>query len=189
MEYLSQISDFVFAVVAVFSSLVAYRGLGDWYRQLETQKKFEVAVNLLEVTNLLVSRIDAARNRYVEDIEISSTQKEYESYVNEFNNRYAPIWKALASFEYNMIKAEILLGSSFKNNKEEVMECIHTLRQNVRSYLKDMEPEQEHKNTKKGLEEPRRIVFNFGEDDSFGDELNKPSSSIKEDLKKIIKYK
>ena len=71
----------------------------------------------MEVTNLLVSRIDAARNRYVEDIEISTAQKEYESYVNEFNHRYAPIWEAQASFERNMIKAEILLGSSFKNNR------------------------------------------------------------------------
>lgn len=42
MEYLIQISDFVIAVVAVFSSLVAYRGLGDWYRQLETQKNLKL---------------------------------------------------------------------------------------------------------------------------------------------------
>lgn len=66
------------------------------------------------------------------------------------------------------------------------MKCIHTLRQNVRSYLRDEEPKQEHKNSKEGLEKTRRIVFNSREDDSFRDELIKPISSIKEDLKKII---
>jgi hypothetical protein len=132
---LAAVKDFLVAIAAIVTAVVAIVGLTKWREELRGKADFEVARALIRATYKMRDYIGSARAHLTSSAEFpagydSSTAnatKRAEAWQHFFWNRWKHVAEALREVEAEALEAEALWGPEIREPILRVRRCAHTL--------------------------------------------------------------
>jgi hypothetical protein len=136
--------DTILAGVAVFTSVVAWRGLSKWQDEQRGKADFEVARSILKATFQVREALRFARRPYVMAAEFPAsyagrTQRgsaeEVAAWEHVFNSRWSEVRTAAIELQTCSVEAEVLWGASVQTLTRKLLQCVQEFQTALSAHL------------------------------------------------------
>lgn len=137
LESATLFKDMTLASAAIFTCIVATRGLGTWQRELRGKANFDAAKGLAKATYGLRDQIQQCRSAMVLAQEFPESYRNFpdkktstekaEAWAHVFKNRWEPVWIAIQEFDVQVLEAEALWGLKIRQKTDVLHKAVRKL--------------------------------------------------------------
>jgi len=193
--------DVVLSGTAIFASVVGYRGLNNWQRQLSGNAEYQLAKTLLTNVYELRDSLARARSRISYDSTepnlpeeklkvLTTDQKRWHALAQSYDKRWEPIPAITAKLDVSLWEAEAVWGPAIVSTVRKLSEKVGTLRWAMEEEIELQDPaarkEVEAEGSDQDYRERRRILFARSKNDDFATKINEVISAVEVELRPHI---
>jgi hypothetical protein len=192
----SLIKDLIIIFATLSGLFIGYKGLLTWWDQLQGKTEYELSIKLLQTLYKLEHSIIVLRSP-LKTIDVRNVDKnlakEKQFYI-QYNNTREQEWSLVFNY-YTELKAEflnaqVLWGKDFGKLITPILELINELRFNLQLYLSWKDPERKIEHyTNDEVIDMKKIVYYAGDNDLFGDKIDKAIINIEDRVRPYLKKK
>lgn len=195
------VKDVILAIAAVIGSIVAIMGLSTWKRQLYGQSEYELAKRLLKSLYLFREVINNARHPFMQysavpDLpqnkleQMTKEEKEWHAQAQAWEKRWAPVAKARADLDMNVLESEVFWGDEIKEKMAKISQLQVELLVAIQEHIErtnPRDPDQSYQGDES--KRVRAIMYGIGDrsKDAFLDRILSAIEEIESILKPYIR--
>ena len=184
--------DVMMTILAGATVVIAHLGVDSWRRELRGKAHFEAARAVLRSAIRVRETLGESRVQFTPHLrgglswqaQIKDNRERFQAWRTHFEERYAPMEKALEDFETAMLEIQVLIGPELNESAQELRKQCRIVRNSATSYafFGGQDIDGNDSETMSEVSELRKIIYTRDPNDSITNAVDRAVSDIESKL-------
>lgn len=185
-EWISVVKDIVVAISAATATLIAFKGLGTWQRELKGKSEYQLAKDVLRSVYKVREAFKQVRSPMIMGYEYPEEMRSHTGHLKEeyryegtlrvYEERWKSMADAFKELEEKYLEALVEWGSKYQDTIIPLRKCRGELLMAIQDMVgRYKKPHEENWKKREEMAEEKSILYHLGNDsefDKFTPEIN-----------------